>query len=487
MYCRRCGKELKEGQLFCTACGMKVSKPAESSLQETDSQQAGKQVCSYCGSTLKENAKFCTKCGKPIRRDPALDRENAPEESVKPEKQRNIEQKRASLSEQDKRLKKSQKMWIAAGIIVVLIILIMVVLLFIWKDRTSGNVDNTMTEERSTIEQTTQQETVTTEEASTTEESTTEATEASTTETVDEEVRVIDEEGSYRSDKWCGGYKMYVPDGFVLDREEDNLTGFVDDNEGTYLIWGACRADSTSEEGLGYYANGKDFFDNYVTGDVSYSRVEDDYCCYSYADENGMIYYHAYHFDKKMMYGFELHYDEAYKEDYDSVVEELSSYVIGNKGRRKKIKSVDTTSVLQSQEGKTYSGSNLVDGNVETAWAEGVAGVGIGESITLHLKKATEIHEIDLLNGYFASADLYDKNGKVSRVRVDLGNGHVKEENLFVYVVGDVIEQDLAMQMYSGSIEWKEPVTTDTITITILDAETGDEHDDTCISEIEVY
>lgn len=460
MYCRRCGKELKEGQLFCTACGMKVSKPAESSLQETDSQQAGKQVCSYCGSTLKENAKFCTQCGKPVK---------------------------ASEAEPDKGLKKSQKMWIAAGIIVVLIILIMVVLLFIWKDRTSGNVDNTMTEERSTIEQTTQQETVTTEEASTTEESTTEATEASTTETADEEVRVIDEEGSYRSDKWCGGYKMYVPDGFVLDREEDNLTGFVDDNEGTYLIWGACKADSTSEEGLGYYSNGKDFFDNYVTGDVSYSRVEDDYCCYSYADENGTIYYHAYHFDKKMMYGFELRYDEAYKEDYDSVVEELSSYVIGNKGRRKKIKSVDTTSVLQSQEGKTYPGSNLVDGNVETAWAEGVAGVGIGESITLHLKKATEIHEIDLLNGYFASADLYDKNGKVSRVRVDLGNGQVKEENLFVYVVGDVIEQDLAMQMYSGSIEWKEPVTTDTITITILDAETGDEYDDTCISEIEVY
>lgn len=460
MYCRRCGKELKEGQLFCTACGMKVSKPAESSLQETDSQQAGKLVCSYCGSTLKENAKFCTQCGKPVK---------------------------ASEAEPDKGLKKSQKMWIAAGIIVVLIILIMVVLLFIWKDRTSGNVDNTMTEERSTIEQTTQQETVTTEEASTTEESTTEATEASTTETADEEVRVIDEEGSYRSDKWCGGYKMYVPDGFVLDREEDNLTGFVDGNEGTYLIWGACRADSTSEEGLGYYSNGKDFFDNYVTGDVSYSRVEDDYCCYSYADENGTIYYHAYHFDKKMMYGFELRYDEAYKEDYDSVVEELSSYVIGNKGRRKKIKSVDTTSVLQSQEGKTYPGSNLVDGNVETAWAEGVAGVGIGESITLHLKKATEIHEIDLLNGYFASADLYDKNGKVSRVRVDLGNGQVKEENLFVYVVGDVIEQDLAMQMYSGSIEWKEPVTTDTITITILDAETGDEYDDTCISEIEVY
>lgn len=462
MYCRRCGKELKEGQLFCTACGMKVSKPAESSLQETDSQQAGKLVCSYCGSTLKENAKFCTQCGKPVK---------------------------ASEAEPDKGLKKSQKIWIAAGVLVFFIILILVVLAFIWKDRTSGNVDNTMTEEKSTIEQTTQQETVTTEgvEMSTIEPSTSEATEASTTETVDEEVRVIDEEGSYRSDKWCGGYKMYVPDGFVLDREEDNLTGFADDNEGTYLIWGACKADSTSEEGLGYYANGKDFFDNYVTGDVSYSRVEDDYCCYSYADENGMIYYHAYHFDKKMMYGFELHYDEAYKEDYDSVVEELSSYVIGNKGRRKKIKSVDTTSVLQSQEGKTYSGSNLVDGNVETAWAEGVAGVGIGESITLHLKKATEIHEIDLLNGYFASADLYDKNGKVSRVRVDLGNGQVKEENLFVYVVGDVIEQDLAMQMYSGSIEWKEPVTTDTITITILDAETGDEHDDTCISEIEVY
>ena len=40
---------------------------------------------------------------------------------------------------------------------------------------------------------------------------------------------------------------------------------------------------------------------------------------------------------------------------------------------------VETSSVLESQAGKTYDGNNLIDGDYCTAWAEGVNGVGVGD------------------------------------------------------------------------------------------------------------
>ena len=138
--------------------------------------------------------------------------------------------------------------------------------------------------------------------------------------------------GIYMEDQWCKGYKMLVPEGFQYDKAENDLTGFVDGNEGTYLVWGGCRKDEVNEEGIMYYPNGESYMSS-LQSDMSYSRVEDDYCCYSYENSSGEIYYCAYHFDDELVYGFELRYQKQYKEYYDSIIEKLSSYVTKDKGK----------------------------------------------------------------------------------------------------------------------------------------------------------
>lgn len=68
----------------------------------------------------------------------------------------------------------------------------------------------------------------------------------------------------------------------------------------------------------------------------------------------------------------------------------------------------------------------------------------------------------------------------------NFGNNVVIQESLPVYAVSN-FEEGTAMYEYGTFIELNEPVTTDTIVITIMGAESGDKYDDTCISEIKVY
>lgn len=150
----------------------------------------------------------------------------------------------------------------------------------------------------------------------------------------------------------------------------------------------------------------------------------------------------------------------------------------------KEIAMVDTSSKLKAQDGKNYSGNNLIDGNPETAWVEGVDGVGEGETITLHMKEKTEVHGVAISNGYLASSDLYLKNGRIKRVKIDAGNGITLQKDI---PESDICQFDSDEIKLASFVEFEQPVTTDTIIITILEAEPGEKYDDTCISEIEVY
>lgn len=148
--------------------------------------------------------------------------------------------------------------------------------------------------------------------------------------------------------------------------------------------------------------------------------------------------------------------------------------------------SVEASSVLAPQGKKSYTGKKLIDGKYSTAWVEGVEGVGIGESITLHWKNAVSVSGLALYNGYLASKELYDKNGKVTKVRVDFGNDTIIEKDIYVSDITD-FGKDSIEKNCATYINLDEAVSTDRIIITILDAEMGTECDDTAISEIQVY
>lgn len=52
--CPKCGQELRDAALFCTACGSKLEAPSPAPA-----------LCVACGKPLKPGAKFCTGCGAP--------------------------------------------------------------------------------------------------------------------------------------------------------------------------------------------------------------------------------------------------------------------------------------------------------------------------------------------------------------------------------------------------------------------------------------
>ena len=59
------------------------------------------------------------------------------------------------------------------------------------------------------------------------------------------------------------------------------------------------------------------------------------------------------------------------------------------------------------------------DNDLRTAWAEGVQGPGIGETITFDPKDAY-VTEIALLNGFVSNEALYYANARIKRLRVEL-------------------------------------------------------------------
>ncbi len=80
------------------------------------------------------------------------------------------------------------------------------------------------------------------------------------------------------------------------------------------------------------------------------------------------------------------------------------------------------SSSLVDTETLNYQPPNVSQGR-ETAWAEGVSGDGVGESITLTLKKASPVKKIGIVNGYAKSAELYYANSRPAELDVSVNGG----------------------------------------------------------------
>lgn len=152
----------------------------------------------------------------------------------------------------------------------------------------------------------------------------------------------------------------------------------------------------------------------------------------------------------------------------------------------KLIVDIKASSELESTNEKNYYVSNLIDDDLSTAWVEGRDNLGVGETITIQLSKPTEVYGIVLYNGYLASRDLFDKNGKVTEMSVDFGQG----SEITVSVSDELLyDTDLIDEFTCpiGRAQLDVPIITDRITITITDAIAGYKYDDVCVSEIKVY
>ncbi len=70
MYCRNCGKKIKEHSAFCSACETKVGD--------------GESFCSRCGTSLTEGETFCAKCGVSLDKEKQKKDENNIEKTASP-------------------------------------------------------------------------------------------------------------------------------------------------------------------------------------------------------------------------------------------------------------------------------------------------------------------------------------------------------------------------------------------------------------------
>lgn len=133
---------------------------------------------------------------------------------------------------------------------------------------------------------------------------------------------------------------------------------------------------------------------------------------------------------------------------------------------------VTSSSYLPQDGDFTYIAANLIDGDIKTAWTEGVAGYGEGQWIKFSSETPKKISRICILNGYCKNTETYYKNSRVKEVLVTFDQG----ESL-TYDVDDI---------YNSWTELVLPkaVETKTVTIKINSVYEGTNYKDTCISEV---
>ncbi|MGV3073747.1 NADase-type glycan-binding domain-containing protein [Clostridium baratii] len=152
--------------------------------------------------------------------------------------------------------------------------------------------------------------------------------------------------------------------------------------------------------------------------------------------------------------------EKSKKKDKDSLDRTLPIY------------KVYASSVLEDGTGVDYSPYNLIDRKSNTIWAEGIEGPGIEQFIRIDFNKNKVVKKLYIINGSAKSERLYYANNRVRVLRLDFGDGEIKDFELKDGVMG---EQE---------IDLGKGIKTPYVGMTIYDVYYGNKYDDTCISEI---
>jgi len=122
----------------------------------------------------------------------------------------------------------------------------------------------------------------------------------------------------------------------------------------------------------------------------------------------------------------------------------------------------------------THYAGNAIDGDLSTAWVEGVGGVGIHEWIKLETTDGSKIDvsAIKFSMGYQKSDQHLKNNGWPHKVLIECEGGY---------------QQEVKFYEYTSTVLLDQAVTTSWIKITIMEVSKGSNYDDTCISEIRLY
>ena len=135
------------------------------------------------------------------------------------------------------------------------------------------------------------------------------------------------------------------------------------------------------------------------------------------------------------------------------------------------------SSVLPSDRWGTYHAWSAIDGRLDSPWTEGVAGPGIGESVTLTFPGTIEVWGVGLDVGYDRDADLFRANNRIKRALLIFSSGEQVEVTF---------SDERGMQMIALARAPGPSIETTYIKIIIQEVYPGTRYDDTCLGEIQV-
>jgi pectate lyase len=131
------------------------------------------------------------------------------------------------------------------------------------------------------------------------------------------------------------------------------------------------------------------------------------------------------------------------------------------------------SSTLKATATNSYGATNLLDGDVTTAWNEGAQGVGIGEWVRFSFSKEIVISRIEIANGYQKDQQRFQGNPRVKSVKIEYSNGATQLVDLL-----DTMEFQ-ALTPTHQPVEW--------VKLVIVSVYPGDQWEDTALSEVRFY
>jgi len=128
------------------------------------------------------------------------------------------------------------------------------------------------------------------------------------------------------------------------------------------------------------------------------------------------------------------------------------------------------SSVLDPQYGNRYGPGNLFDGNLSTAWVEGVSGNGAGQKVLITFDRPRRLSGIEFVNGYAKNRDIYTKNARVRGATLRLSDGSSQRI-------------DLPDDMRSNRLSFASPLEVTWLEFEIGSVFPGSKYADTAVSE----
>lgn len=136
-------------------------------------------------------------------------------------------------------------------------------------------------------------------------------------------------------------------------------------------------------------------------------------------------------------------------------------------------KAVTASSALRASSTNDYRATNLLDGDLETAWSEGADGPGAGEWVRFEFSQQVTLSRIEIANGYQKDEDRFFGNPRVRSLQVEYSTGSTQLVTL------------LDTKEFQVIVPTRQPV--EWVKLTIVSVYPGDKWDDTSLSEVRIY